>query len=121
MSECQGTFCSKQAEYLKFKGEQRDSNPQSLAVTIINLLDILEKVKYLEICYRKLFSVIQIWRYDFIFILILVLYSVNLFPIIYRGWGFWKIIEGEGAQDFLMEVIFMEGLLSIEKGLSYAF
>ena len=31
LSECQGTPCSKQAPYLKFKLQQRDSNPQPLS------------------------------------------------------------------------------------------
>ena len=31
MPECQGTDCSKQAQNLKFKWEQRDSNPQPLS------------------------------------------------------------------------------------------
>ena len=31
LPECQGTPCSKQAPYLKFKRQQRDSNPQPLS------------------------------------------------------------------------------------------
>ena len=31
LPECQGTDCSKQAQNLKFKWEQRDSNPQPLS------------------------------------------------------------------------------------------
>ena len=31
LSECQGTSCSKQARYMKFKWLQRDSNPQPLS------------------------------------------------------------------------------------------
>ena len=31
LPECQGTPCSKQAPYLKFKWLQRDSNPQPLS------------------------------------------------------------------------------------------
>ena len=31
LSECEGTPCSKQTWYLKFKWQQRDSNPQSLS------------------------------------------------------------------------------------------
>ena len=31
LPECQGTLCSKQAPYLKFKWQQRDSNPQPLS------------------------------------------------------------------------------------------
>ena len=31
LSECEGTRCSKQTWYLKFKWQQRDSNPQSLS------------------------------------------------------------------------------------------
>ena len=31
LSECQGTPCSKQAPYLKFKWQQRDSNTQALS------------------------------------------------------------------------------------------
>ena len=31
LPECQGTPCSKQARYLKFKWQQRDSNPQPLS------------------------------------------------------------------------------------------
>ena len=31
LPECQGTPCSKQARYLKFKWLQRDSNPQPLS------------------------------------------------------------------------------------------
>ena len=39
LPECQGTPCSKQAPYLKFKWQQRDSHPQplsSLTNTFIN-------------------------------------------------------------------------------------
>ena len=35
LPECQGTPCSKQAPYLKFKWQQRDSNPQSLSNNMI--------------------------------------------------------------------------------------
>ena len=31
LPECQGTPCSKQASYLKFKRQQRDSDPQPLS------------------------------------------------------------------------------------------
>ena len=31
LPECQGTPCSKQAPYLKFKRQQRDSNPKPLS------------------------------------------------------------------------------------------
>ena len=31
LPECKGTPCSKQAPYLKFKWQQRDSNPQPLS------------------------------------------------------------------------------------------
>ena len=31
LPECQGTPCSKQTPYLKFKWQQRDSNPQPLS------------------------------------------------------------------------------------------
>ena len=31
LPKCQGTPCSKQALYLKFKSHQRDSNPQTLS------------------------------------------------------------------------------------------
>ena len=38
LPECQGTPCSKQAPYLKFKWQQRNSNPQPLRKRTLNHL-----------------------------------------------------------------------------------
>ena len=46
MPGCQGTHCSKQGRYLKFKWLQRDSNLQPILRVIKNLFEHEEKENY---------------------------------------------------------------------------
>ena len=54
LSECQGTPCSTQVPYLKFKWQQRDSNPQPLSVRL--------RTKWLRVRIPLLSLKLQIWR-----------------------------------------------------------
>ena len=46
--ECQGTPCSKQAPYLKFKWQQRDSNPQFTQKLPRNIITIYSQMHRLD-------------------------------------------------------------------------
>ena len=61
LHECQGTPCSKQAPYLKFKWQQRDSNSQPLS-SQTNTQPFSQTGQMIELCCEYL-SVRCIWLY----------------------------------------------------------
>ena len=62
LPECQGTPCSKQAPYLKFKWQQRDSNPQPLRLKT-NTQIFSQTGQTIELCFEFLSVVTTIHFY----------------------------------------------------------